>query len=262
MPSPRDDEFYIGYEPVLPPGMRARLRRVTGVAAIGIAAATVVMLLAHGRLSPSRFDFGDPRDVAGVLERRPYPSLEVGGRRTWLVGQGKHGAETALASVGDGPVTLRGTAIERGPHQMLEVVTGSVVPEAPTPAAATRTGSDAPATARASAGPSGDTLRDVTLAGEIVDSKCFLGVMNPGEGTVHRDCASLCLRGGIPPMLLVRDAADGEALVLLVGRDGRSMSAALAPLAGVPVEVHGRLTRDARGLVLAADAADYRRLTR
>ena len=28
---------------------------------------------------------------------------------------------------------------------------------------------------------------EVTLAGEIVDSKCYLGVMNPGNGKVHRD---------------------------------------------------------------------------
>jgi hypothetical protein len=29
----------------------------------------------------------------------------------------------------------------------------------------------------------------MTLTGEIVDSKCYLGVMNPGQGKVHRDCA-------------------------------------------------------------------------
>ena len=39
----------------------------------------------------------------------------------------------------------------------------------------------------------------VTVSGEIVDSKCFLGVMVPGAGKTHKECASLCLRGGIPP---------------------------------------------------------------
>jgi hypothetical protein len=77
--------------------------------------------------------------------------------------------------------------------------------------------------------PRGD---DVTGCGEIVDSKCFLGVMNPGEGTVHCDCARVCLRGGIPPMLLIRGARAEEALVLLVdaagapvGRAGRGSRA-------------------------------------
>ena len=52
----------------------------------------------------------------------------------------------------------------------------------------------------------------VMLRGEIVDSKCYLGVMNPGEGTVHRDCAARCLSGGLPPMLVVRSPARREEL--------------------------------------------------
>jgi hypothetical protein len=47
--------------------------------------------------------------------------------------------------------------------------------------------------------------RPIEVRGEIVDSKCFLGVMVPGSGKTHKDCASLCLRGGIPPALYVRD---------------------------------------------------------
>ena len=43
-------------------------------------------------------------------------------------------------------------------------------------------------------------LDTFTLIGEIVDSKRYLGVMNPGNGKVHRDCAVRCLSGGIPPI--------------------------------------------------------------
>ena len=39
-----------------------------------------------------------------------------------------------------------------------------------------------------------EVLGPVELTGEIADSKCWLGVMNPGEGTVHRDCARRCLK--------------------------------------------------------------------
>jgi hypothetical protein len=39
----------------------------------------------------------------------------------------------------------------------------------------------------------------VKLTGEIVDSKCFLRVIAPGSGKTHKECASLRLRGGIPP---------------------------------------------------------------
>ena len=243
--TPRDDEFYIGYEPATPPGLGMRLRRAGVVLGLGLAIAAGVVLAAHQRLAPARFEFGRPREVTGRLERRPYPALMSGGSRIWLAGQGKHGAEDALAHLRDGPVTLRGTPIARGSHAMLEVVTGSASAagdDHPDAAAAT-----APAHAPRRAG------REVTLTGEIVDSKCFLGVMNPGEGTVHRDCARLCLRGGLPPMLLVRGGQGEEALVVLVAASGAPIGRALADIAGVPVLVRGVLIRDGSTLVLHAD---------
>ena len=42
--------------------------------------------------------------------------------------------------------------------------------------------------------------------------------MRPGAGKVHRGCAALCLRGGVPPGLLVRGAGDADAVVVLAGR--------------------------------------------
>jgi hypothetical protein len=35
-------------------------------------------------------------------------------------------------------------------------------------------------------------LGEFDLVGEIVDSKCYLGNMNPGNGKVRRDCAVRC----------------------------------------------------------------------
>lgn len=245
----RDDEFYIGYEAAVPAGVAARLRRTVPAAVAVVLMVAVGALVAHTRLQPARFDFGRPHTVAGWLTRQPHPSLQVDGRVIGLVGQGKHGAESALAGAMAGPIQVQGATIARGPYELLELVPGSVQPvdgvkAPPSPAAAP------------------DASDEVTLTGEIVDSKCFLGVMNPGEGTVHRDCARVCLRGGIPPMLLVRDEAGRDMLVLLVSRAGDIMGATLAPLAGVPVDVRGRLSRDERGLVLAADPGDYRRRTR
>ena len=48
-----------------------------------------------------------------------------------------------------------------------------------------------------------------------MDTKCFLGVMRPATGKVHRGCAVRCLSGGAPPALLVRDEqGNGVALLL------------------------------------------------
>jgi len=39
--------------------------------------------------------------------------------------------------------------------------------------------------------------------GQIVDPKCYLGVMKPGEGKPHSDCAIRCIDGF--PLLLPKD---------------------------------------------------------
>jgi hypothetical protein len=249
------DEFYIGYETEVPPLVAARVRRVVGVLVAVVQILAVVVLVFQERLLPSRFDFGRPQEVRGQLRRSPYPSLALPDRRVWLVGQGKRGADVAIVGTPDGHVRLQGATIARGRHEMLEVVPGSVVPiEAPaTPFAGRDLGRDG---WRADAREPGE---EVTLTGEIVDSKCFLGVMNPGEGTVHRDCARLCLRGGIPPMLLVRSNTGDDALILLVTADGQAAGPALAHLAGQAVTVTGRLSRGEGSPVLQADPAAYRR---
>jgi len=83
--------------------------------------------------------------------------------------------------------------------------------------------------------------REVTLNGEIVDSKCFLGVMNPGERTVHRDCAIRCLSGGIPPMLAYITDDGRRELAVLVDAQGRLLHDALQHAVGRPMAARGRL---------------------
>ena len=242
LPSPRD-EFYIGYEERMPAGIARRVAMAVVMFACGAAFGIAVALAAQERLAPSRFEFGVVKPVSGVLRRAPYPSLEVGGRRVWLVGPGKFGADRVLAGIPDGRVTLEGSAIQRGNNYMLEAL-------------GVRPGSDpGPTPVRVDSDPG---LTPTSLVGEIVDSKCFLGVMNPGEGTVHRDCARRCISGGIPPMLLVRDDRGREELVLLVTADGRPAGRDVASMAGRPVRVTGRLAREGNVWVLYADAAAFR----
>ena len=229
-----DDEFYVGYEDSIPAHIGGHVRRTIAGFACAAAAIVLTVLFASSTLPASTFEYGTETEFTGVLRRVPYPVLEVGTRRIWLVGRGKWGADTMLAHVADGPVTVRGARIQRGQHEMLELAAWKAEP----------------GTARFPTQVPHSEV--VTLRGEIVDSKCFLGVMNPAEGAVHRDCARRCLSGGMPPMLLVRDGVHREELVVLVSADGRALSRAIAPAAGVPVEVSGRLARDGGAYVLYA----------
>ncbi len=47
-----------------------------------------------------------------------------------------------------------------------------------------------------------------SYSGEIIDPKCYFGVMKPGIGKVHKSCAIRCISGGIPPVL--RTEEDGR----------------------------------------------------
>jgi hypothetical protein len=206
------------------------------------------------------------------VDARDTQGHEASGRQ-WalLVAPGKHGAG-ALAAPFDGQrVTLDAMRIQRGTAVMLEVTPGSIagepVPRKPAgeasreaPDGRLRAGAAsvdersavavdhvAPAvheTDEAAAtvvSPSSSRGAAVTLRGEIVDSKCFLGVMVPGEGKTHKDCASLCLRGGIPPAFVVRDREGRTALMLLVSESGGSLAGheAAVRLAAEPIELTG-----------------------
>jgi hypothetical protein len=239
-----DDEFYIGYADGMPRGIARHVASAVVLFACGAAGALGIFLAAQQTLAPSRFEFGVVKPVSGVLRRDPYPSLQANGRRIWLVGRGKFGAEPLVNGVPDGPVTVTGSAIQRGRVHMLELSARSPISESRLAVGSSNRDSQL-------------RLGVVTLHGEIVDSKCFLGVMNPAEGTVHRDCARRCLSGGIPPMLVVRDGAGREELVVLVSAAGQPLGRDVAPLAGRAVTVTGRLARDGDTWMLYGDAAAF-----
>jgi hypothetical protein len=81
----------------------------------------------------------------------------------------------------------------------------------------------------------------VTLRGEIIDSKCYLGAMKPGGGKTHKACAALCLAGGVPPMFVTRGADGREAYYLLASPNGGPVAPELHAYAGDPVEIIGEI---------------------
>jgi hypothetical protein len=95
--------------------------------------------------------------------------------------------------------------------------------------------------------PPSEDLGEMQLTGEIVDSKCFFGVMNPGAGKVHRDCAARFISGGIPPAFLVRDSS-GNVVTLLLAHWKRDLLDHID--IGEPVTVRGHLVRSAGRLTL------------
>jgi hypothetical protein len=216
-------DFYVGYLPKASAALAKRVKFITaGIAGCAIATA-IVLALGQARLSFAAFEFGRERAFSGIIEERPVPSLLVkrpghnsGYSRYLLVAAGKHGADELVKGMNGRNASLRGQMIYRESGQMIEVAAGSVQ-------AGNSTAIDLPE----------QDLGVVTVTGELVDTKCYLGVMNPGFGKVHRDCASRCLSGGIPAALL----SNGELYYL----PAAEVSKALRRHAGELTTLQGKL---------------------
>lgn len=227
-----NDDLYIGYEPVMPPRFVRRIR----LAAIGLVmlALTVsgVLVLAQSRFATATFEFGRTRTFEGRIVEYPYPALLVsepsaGVTAYWLVGPGKHGAFEYVKGRDGEMVRVSGSLIERDRDRMIELQSREAL-------VAVGSRDQRPLEPLRSLGA-------IALKGEIVDSKCHLGVMKPGEGPTHRDCAVRCLLGRITPMVAPAREFASTGRLALVDADGGPMTESLESVAGRPVEIRGEL---------------------
>jgi hypothetical protein len=254
-----NDEFYIGWEAKAAPGIGKTVRRAV-VALLALAlVAPVVLALAQRMIGTSVFEWGVQKSFTGILKTTPYPHLLVPRPGAaddaapfstyYLVAPWKFGLDSkAIAGFDNQPVTLKGTLIYRGGQTMVETKPEWI-------AVSTNQ-------AAQHAVPAIQNLGQQTLVGEIVDSKCFLGVMNPGQLTPHRACAIRCISGGVPPVLLVRQKEAPPLYVLLVSAEGKPVNQQVLELVAEPVEITGEMERQGELLILRSDPDTYRRVPR
>ncbi|HSR54041.1 MAG TPA: hypothetical protein VLV83_24700 [Acidobacteriota bacterium] len=246
-----DNEFYIGHEEKAPPATVRFLRTRIGLLLIIAVVLGAGLAAMQSDFYPAFFDFGNPLTFTGRLDEDPVPALVVSNSATppqnvVLVGIGKHGAGPSISGRHGQTVELQGTRIKRENSKlMLELVPGSI----------------RPSEVEAPPLPQPEPLGEWTLVGEIVDSKCYLGVMNPGEGKVHKACAINCIRGGIPPALRINNG-ERELLLLLVNSLGEPINDQILDRIAVPVRVSGEVERHGWWLVMKADPSNIRRLRR
>lgn len=84
-----------------------------------------------------------------------------------------------------------------------------------------------------------EVLGPVNLQGEIVDPKCYIGAMKPGGGKVHKSCAVLCIRGGIPPMFVTRRLGIFETYSLIVDEHENAVIEPIIPYVGDLISITG-----------------------
>ncbi len=251
-----DDEFYVGYlNQDAPATARFARRAALGFLAVALGLGSL-FAISQSRWGSGSFEFGTVRTLSGIYRAGPVAHLEIvhpgngaTSSRWLLVGEGKHGVPASWARFDGQPVALEGTLIGRGGTTMVEVA-----------AAGPRASSDADA--RSAASIPAERARSLgrrRVVGKIVDSKCWLGVMNPGELRTHRACAILCVRGGVPPLVTVWNATETPEQLLLLGADGEPIHQELLPWIALPVELEGDLWRLGDLWFLQLDPAGIRR---
>jgi hypothetical protein len=247
------NEFYVGYLPKAPAGISGRIRAVM-IALIAISIVGAIAFASVQRtFAPVKFEYGKQRSFEGNIERKPFPTLLVkrpgspdsGSSHYLLVAEGKHGADDEVSAFEGKPVRLKGTLIYRGNQTMIEVAKDSI--------ALAGSADAVPATAKA--------LGVFELSGEIVDGKCYLGVMNPGSGKVHRDCAARCLSGGVPTLFATNDFRGEPAVLQLTDSSQKPLpKATFLDRVGQPVRVKGTVVENGDTLIFAIDPSGVTRL--
>jgi len=230
-----DDEFFVGYLDTPPKTKRFSL--ALGVALVllagGVAAAAATFQRHPGHRTAA---WGDP--LTGVFVQEPYAHVrfvdEDGAQQTALLVKGwKSGMGQQLAEHDGREITVpRGALFGRGDLHVY-VLFGQPEPSEELAEDVRDRLADVEE----------EVLGEVELAGEIVDSKCFYGQMRPGDGSGHRPCAQLCIRGGIPPVLITRDAEGAETDYLVTTGDGGPAKDLVMSFLAEPVRVRGELRR-------------------
>jgi hypothetical protein len=215
------DDFFVGYLPT-PPSLRRMLLGI--VVALLLVAAAVAATIAFAQRDPGAGVWKDSQldTLQGTLLTEPYPLLyTTDSKIVLLVGVGKHGVAERLAKFTGHTVKLQGHLLQRNGWTMLEIEDASDSVQSL-------------GAARADIPLMTDISAAQTFRGEIIDPKCYLGAMKPGDGKAHKACATLCIRGGIPPAFVVTEGSS-PVYYLLVTDSIQS----ILPYVGDPVQLHG-----------------------
>ncbi|MEO6229082.1 MAG: hypothetical protein ABJB11_07265 [Ferruginibacter sp.] len=250
------EAFYIGWMPKSP---AVYARHVTKVIMFLFLLALIIALLIAAnqkKFSTSNFEFGKLTEVKGIYFNSPVPLLKVIGEKDFLgnasyitiplVGYGKFGAETAIRaietekkiSLNNKELTVRGTLLYSDGKTLLQVNKDDDPVKNVGP------------TASQTLMPLQTDEGVKQIKGEILDPKCYFGVMKPGEGKVHKDCAIRCILGGIPPVLKVMNEKGEKNYYLIIGPDGKPANKMVQDYVAEPVVISARVVRQDDWIIL------------
>ena len=237
------ENFFVGWKDEVPRANYSFIKNILVALFIAIPLLTLVVVKFQKKFNDHKFELGNVKPFEGIYHEKPVPILEVSQQSVpegfsnfiLLVGYGKFGAEGILREIeqniesldgkkitimgsmiyGDGKVLLELTEKEKSLikiHEQPVINKPSYLPGV-----------------------------EINLVGEILDPKCYFGVMKPGEGKIHKSCAIRCISGGIPPVFRTSTGKNNEVFeyYLLLGEEGKKINKSILTYVAEPANITG-----------------------
>lgn len=253
------DQFYIGWMDKAPSEFKTQLRRFMWTLLILVPLLGAAWVFSERPFSDSVFEFGKLSTIEGIYKAEPVPMLEVYigkdiegkpiHRHIMLIGFGKMGALPTIEAIEneqgsnlDGKqVKFRGTLVYHNGQTLLELSEGEnalvEIVENTMPKAQ-----------------GVEALTDLaTLRGEVLDAKCYFGVMKPGSGKPHRSCGIRCISGGVPPVFKIQSEEGGVQYFLMLGSEGEPINKKVLDYVADNIQICGRTARLGNWNIVYAD---------
>ena len=236
------EPIYVIYRPLPATLLTLVLAFVGGLLGLVLGSAAAAAL-GQRDPGPGVWDTSNTSTITGTIVADPYPMLmpEDGSAGVLLVGVGKVGPPQVASDLAGMHARVTGYPLEREGMRMLEVQSAESIDRA---SVLDR-----------------QRAREIgryDIETEILDAKCFIGAMKPGDGLGHKACATLCIAGGIPPMARWVDSAGRTHYALLTDASGGPLPSGFHAQIGEPVSVAGDLNSRHGWLWLAVETVEKR----
>ncbi|MBL4606130.1 MAG: hypothetical protein JKY02_10855 [Flavobacteriaceae bacterium] len=233
----KDEEFYVSYiEGSLGNKTKKTIKKFTFLAIFVIVSGAFIFSFSQKRFKNSTFELATATKITGVFHESPYPMLRVqvaedSFKNVLLLGFGKSSANPFLEKIQEEvpdlngkKLSIEGNLIYYNGKTLIQITNEEKV-----------TLVDDSLTIL----PLKEEVSSMTFQGEIIDPKCYFGVMKPGKGKIHKSCAVRCISGGIPPVFATTDGNNVAKYFLLTDLNGKPINDQVLSFVGKPSYITG-----------------------
>ncbi len=237
----KNDEFYIGYLDGIGSNTKKTIKRFVLFSVGILVVAALIFSFNQKPFNNSSFELSSDTKITGTYHENPYPMLRVSiaentFKNILLLGFGKSSANpflekirTQTPNLNGKTLTIEGNLIYYNGKTLIQITDAEKVTLSKPN--------------HLNKAPSKTIISEMTLKGEIIDPKCYFGVMKPGFGKIHRSCAVRCISGGIPPVLATSDNNTITQYYLLTDQNGKPLHKEILSFIGKPSKIKGTVEK-------------------